>query len=307
MQTRPAHRHLSSDLLVIAGGLVTSAITLGAVYWLATLDSEFQIMGWYALLVIPVGAIIVGIGAGSGYGLLSWRTGRKVGGGLLATVAVLLVAAYAGAQWLEYRGLVTEAGLSVGFFAYYDIVTRSMQFTFGRSSSPTGELGLLGYLFRILEIGGFVVGGVLVPLLLRSKPYCEACSLYMRSLSLGLIPAAVPTRKIKKRDAEALASQQEAMETAFEAGAEESQNALKAAESNDAGAIKGLLEKYASEKKAIAKLSHRFELVLSSCPRCNEGILSCRLHSGHGNEAKNELVGARDVPSTVSQMLAPKR
>ncbi len=163
-----------ADIFVVAGGLVTTVLTLGIVMLLNATIEDFNIMGWYAVFIIPAGAILVGAGAGSGYGLVSWVSGRKVGGLPLATVLLIQLVAYCGAQWLEFRSLdfVHENGTPVSFFEYFDATTRSMTFTFRHSSNPTGELGILGYLFRGLELLGFALGGLVIPGMLKAKPYC---------------------------------------------------------------------------------------------------------------------------------------
>lgn len=303
--TSSTHRPVVYDLLVVAGGLVTTLLTLVAVYWLAAKDSDFEIMGWYALLVIPAGAMLVGLASGSGYGLLSWKTGRKIGGGLLVVVGVLLVGAYGGAQWLEFAsyGLADDSGRAVGFFEYYDLVTRSMRLTLSRSDSPTGELGALGYIFRLLELCGFVGGGLIAPLALRSKPYCEACSTYMRSHSLGLIPAAAKTRKIKKGDTAAMASYEAEMRSAFDEGTAAANELMRAVEAADASRVNAVLDRYRTDKKATVRLLRRLEIVLSACPRCWNGFVSCKLHTGQGDKTSVEEVARQPASSTLSRML----
>ncbi len=62
---------------------------------------EFNPMGFYVNL-IPFGALIVGLLAGSGYGIGSWLTGAKMGRGLLVIVALLQIVAYFAAQYVEF-------------------------------------------------------------------------------------------------------------------------------------------------------------------------------------------------------------
>jgi hypothetical protein len=51
---------------------------LVGVYLLATNTKDFNIMGWYANYVLPIGALLVGLVASSGYGIASWITGQKI-------------------------------------------------------------------------------------------------------------------------------------------------------------------------------------------------------------------------------------
>src|SRR3954467_8419799 len=76
-------------LIVLLGGFITSALTLAGIYWLNRKSPDFHPMGFYANYVIPAGAILVGLVAGSGYGIASWLTGARIGRGLLWTVVAM--------------------------------------------------------------------------------------------------------------------------------------------------------------------------------------------------------------------------
>src|SRR5262245_22630652 len=88
---------------VLQSGLITSALALAGVYWLNKNTDDFNIMGWYADYIIPVGAVIVGFAAGSGYGLASWYTGVRISRWLLVTVLLLQAVSYVAAEYVEYR------------------------------------------------------------------------------------------------------------------------------------------------------------------------------------------------------------
>ena len=59
-------------------------------------------------MLLPIGAIFVGLVAGSGYAIGSWVTGAKIGDGLLVLVVLLQVCSYVGAQFLEYQQVRQE-------------------------------------------------------------------------------------------------------------------------------------------------------------------------------------------------------
>src|SRR5882762_1919210 len=195
-----AHEEQSYSLVLISG-LVTTGLALLGVYLLDTKTEDFHIMGWYANYILPVGALIVGVVASSGYGVGSWLSGIKITRGLLLAVLALQLAAYFAAQYIEFAShhLVHRNGKAVGFFEYFDFAARS--FAWKKHDGSGGEpLGLWGYAFRGLEIVGFAAGGLLVPALLSKAPYCESCRRYMRTRQLGLVPGSVPAKKVKKSD-----------------------------------------------------------------------------------------------------------
>src|SRR6185295_12313485 len=117
-QTIPYVQRQRSPSLVIICGLASTAATLLGVYLLNVFTDDFNIMGWYANYVLPVGAIMVGVAASSGYGLASWLTGIKITKSLLWIVLALQVAAYFVAQFIEFQSLHLvhqKTGQPVGF------------------------------------------------------------------------------------------------------------------------------------------------------------------------------------------------
>ena len=183
-----------ASVTVLLSGLATTALALVGVYLLSTNTDDFNIMGWYANYVLPIGALIVGFVAASGYGIASWRTGQKITRRLLWTVLAFQVVAYFVSQYIEFHslGLQYNDGTPVGFLTYFDFAARafSWQQKDGTAGSP---LGVWGYAFRLLEIVGFCGGSLAVPLLLRAVPYCESCQSYMKTKEAGLLPASVIT------------------------------------------------------------------------------------------------------------------
>jgi hypothetical protein len=294
-----------SDLVVVLIGLVTTLIALGGVYALNLFTDDLNLMGLYIVFVIPAGAIMVGIVAGSGYGIMSWFTGRKVGGGLLVAVLVLQILAYGAAQWVEFKSLqlVYENGEPVSFFDYFDHVTRSMTFSSRHSSTESSALGAWGYLFRLLELAGFALGGLVIPAALRTKPYCERCRTYMRTRTLVWLPAAVPTRKIPKKDTGAQLEYEQEMKQAFEQGMELAKGVTEAAASADAAFIRNTVDRHAGDKKQILKLLHRIEVKLSACPSCDNGLLVCVLSSGFGDSIQTQNLAEQPVTAGLVQSL----
>lgn len=300
----PTSQSPLGGLFVIIGGLITTVVTLGVVIWLAT-QTEFELMGFYFWFIIPVGAIAAGIGAGSGYGALSWMTGRKIGGLLLMIVVVLQLFSYGAAQFAEYKAIdprYEDTGESVSFTTYYDHITRSMTFSTRRSKTTTSELGALGYGVRLLEVIGFTLGGLIVPLVLSSKPYCEQCNVYMKTNTVGSIPAGIPTEKIKKKDTEAMQAYESAMEEAFNKGVEIAQSIGEAAEQEDLTKIQSHMNQDVTTVKDAGKLPARIDLQLSRCNTCGNGLIGLDMITGTGDNVKTEKLALIEIsPKVVNQ------
>ena len=109
LETRRVNR---PGLLVLTAGILTGMLTLAALYFLNIVFEEFHAMGFYINGVIPFGAILVGMLAGSGYGIASWLSGAKISGGLLVMVIALQIAVYFFAQYVEYLAMLADEGAS---------------------------------------------------------------------------------------------------------------------------------------------------------------------------------------------------
>ena len=273
-------------LFVIQTGLVTTAIALGIVYWLSH-HTEFDPMGFYVKLIIPLGAIGIGALAGSGYGIASAWSGAKIGRGLLLTVCALLVVAYFVAKYIEFRDLVTQYPQIAGwsFFDYYHFDTVNMTFTSTRSGSTPGDpLGMWGYAFRLLEIGGFVLGGLIVPGIMKSRPYCDACQRYQTTKELGLLPI-TPVNAVAAQTPEAAAEEASARYERLRGFAE----------AGDVDAFRAEIAPFASDQKAIGKQPTRTRLRLIYCKGCSTGRLEGALLSGKGENVKVDLLPGANV------------
>ncbi len=270
----PARRSSPSYSLVLYSGLATSALALLGVYLLDVSGSDFSIMGWYADYVLPIGALIVGVVASSGYGIASWVTGVKINRSLLWSVLAI--------QLLVY------------FAAHYDFIARS--FAWKQDNGSMGQpLGAWGYCFRLLEIAGFAGGSLIVPAILLKAPYCQACQRYMGTRQLSLLAASVPARKIKKSDAEGLAAYQAEQEKAFTRGKDIAAMLQNMATAGEAAGFRQTLSELEAKKKEAAKLLLRISVHLISCKECQAGSLLFKLVAGQGNRIKMTEIGRSPV------------
>jgi hypothetical protein len=276
-----------SSPIVLACGLATTAIALLGVYILDASSHDFHIMGWYADYVLPIGAVAVGFVAAAGYGLASWFSGVKITRRLLWAVLVLQLAAYFVAQYIEFSSLklIHRDGTPVGFLEYYDFMARSFAWQ-QRNGAAGAPLGLWGYAFRGLEVLGFLGGSMIVPLLLRNKPYCQPCRRYMRTRALIVWAASVPSRKIKKSYPAALESYEAEQIQADENGRKVWTALKEAASASKASEFQEMILSLQPQKKAAAKLPQRLILKLVHCRRCCSGRLQLDLIAGQGRELK---------------------
>jgi hypothetical protein len=264
-------------VLVVLAGLLTTALALVGVYLLDRVD--WNIMGWYADYVLPVGALMVGVTAASGYGVGSWKTGVKITGTLLVIVTVLLGGSYFAARYLEYRlaggqDLVGDDGSPLGFWTYFDLVTRAIAWEdHGKLGQP---LGAWGYALRALEVSGFVGGGVLVPVVLRRKPYCDGCQRYMRTRRLCVLPAGVSPSRNPFMGAEKKQERATAAQAAYTQALADVNALYEAATRGGDAAFHSTLEMCApqAEQRQYKKLTGFVSVDLVHCRSCNDGRLT---------------------------------
>jgi hypothetical protein len=240
---------------------------------------------WY---ILPIGAAAVGFVAGSGYGLASRFTGVKIRSGLLVTILGCQAAGYFAAQYVEYLQVAPcyEDGTPMSFLEYFDIIARSFAFK-GDDGSLGEPMGVYGYAFRILELAGFMVGGIIAPLILKGMPYCDLCQVYMKRRNLALVPAGVLPRKIKKKDLEAQAAYDAEIAKADEVADQAMARLTELAAAGNADEFFAIVSQIDATKKETAKLTRRILLQLAFCARCFAGHLQRTSITGQGKEIKS--------------------
>jgi hypothetical protein len=295
--------------IVLAAGIVTSALALLGVWWLDANTKDWHIMGWYGDYVIPAGAILVGLAAGSGYGVASYLTGLRIRRGLLWSVLGLQLAAYAAAQYLEFRALTSETpivdadGAPVSFARYYHFTATN--FAWDDHGRPGTPLGLWGYFFVGLGVIGFAAGGVLAPAVLIKAPYCEKCRLYMKGRNLALVPASVKARRVKDAAAQAAYAEENQRAQATAQGVLDRVAAHAA--KGDALAIKSELGPYpasGADARRTGRVARRLRLRLVSCRSCGNGYIQPTIMTGQGRSIRLQHLERSDVTPDVAHLLA---
>jgi hypothetical protein len=304
-------------LFILQSGIITSAIALAAVYFLNKHAQDVNIMGWYANYVIPLGAILVGLIAGSGYGIASWFTGAKISRGLLGAVVLLQTTAYFAAEYVEYREfrgmleqfrnvIVTETGESFeipGFVEYYQDKAESFAWQPKNGEGEGEPMGGWGYLFVGLGAIGFIAGGLIVPAALMAKPYCDACQTYKKTRNLGLLPASVAHRKVKKSDTEGQAAYVAEQAKAAEQGSEQLARLNELTTADDSAGYLAELNEYKGNQSDVKKLPRRIDISLQYCDTCHGGQLLYNVVTGTGDKATIEVLAAVPVSAAFTRAL----
>jgi hypothetical protein len=171
------------QMLVAAFGITTALLTGVALGYLEV-ESGFAFYSWMFWFVIPVGSILSGFCAASGYYAGAMLFHQKPAGGVLlnmlgASIGAFFIIHYIPYFMLEIDGIRIKEVIS--FWKYLDFDIRNTSLSFLRGSASTGELGgFLGYAYAILQLIGFSVGGFAVFGWLYQNPYCDNCSRYLK-------------------------------------------------------------------------------------------------------------------------------
>jgi hypothetical protein len=284
----PAKVSPSNLPLVLFAGAVTTVLTLAGVYQLEL--HGIAVMGWYANYILPAGAICAGLLAGSGAGIACWKSGTRVTKTTLFATGALMACAWGAARYLEYKVAVAQLGDDPpSFLVFFDYYARSITFEeHGKVGSP---VGFLGYGVRLLELAGFVAGGLAGPGVARARRYCDECSRYMRSkrvstLAIAGKPTLFGIGKMPAHEEEALATE----------GQRWLERVITAAAGSDAAALDYALGEhpYGTEAKRALAAAGRVEVAVARCPGCGRGELIISHFAGTTRKAKR--VGQTVMP-----------
>ena len=186
------------DLTISAGGAATTAATVGLLMWIYN-SYGIDLSSFSFWFVIPVGALLAGAAAASGYYFVAKWTHTMPTRRIMVNSIIIAGGAWMSLLWLKYVGMTFEDGTRVrdfvDFWTWFKITTENMSLNIGArggSGVETGALGALGYVRQVIQFAGFAAGGLAVYAFLADAPICVNCRRYAktRSLTKALEPAA---------------------------------------------------------------------------------------------------------------------
>jgi hypothetical protein len=305
-------------LWVLLAGLLTTAASLAGQYLLSA-HSDVQIMGLYGDYVFPVGAMLVGLVASSGYALTSLWLGVRIRKGLLVTIVLLMLIAYFAAEFIEFKSrgqlfapndpntiAVNPSPDSVlpgyhplGFWEYFHL--KAINFTWKKENDKDKDnapLGMWGYAFVLLGIAGFTCSGLILPVVIGARSYCEPCRRYMKRRPIAFLPASMPYKKFSKNQAAEKAEYNKQHQATWDQASAKTQAMIDAAKRGDAPAFSQLLPDPPSSRKQVDKLPRRIAVSFWRCPACASGYMEIKMSTGQGKQTK--------VTRLAKEKLAPE-
>lgn len=174
---------LAANIGVAVFGILSFGLTVAVV---ATVGSAtgFNIFTFSFWLVLPVGALLTGVAAASGYYFGSLLFHVRPTRVLLVQMVILAALSMLAIYYAEYLTVKEGSRAGIGFWQYVHnhLTNSSLNIDFIISVS-TGRIGLFGYVFAAIEFVGFLAGGYFTFLFLRNAHACPKCNLYYRKVA----------------------------------------------------------------------------------------------------------------------------
>lgn len=167
--------------VVMLAGLFTSCV-ISAVMAFGEIFTGYSIYGWLLWAVVPVGAILAGMGGAGGCYYAALWTNYYPRFLFFVGVVFLAVFTLVATHYLVWANL-TEEGVAlktiIGFKDYLNVISHDVSLT-SKSHSNGVSLGELSVWYYALQIAGFVAGGMMIYVFLSDRPYCAPCSRYRK-------------------------------------------------------------------------------------------------------------------------------
>ena len=108
------------DFVVLMGGVATSFAALVLLFLLGLFNIDP--MSYYIVFIIPIGALAVGLAAGSGYALASWIRSVFVQRSTKIIIFALGAVTYILAHYITYRLTLAAEGVATDAFSFVDYI-----------------------------------------------------------------------------------------------------------------------------------------------------------------------------------------
>lgn len=184
-------RGLSMELVTTLAGIV-AAIGMVAVNIVAQRALDLDLLGLTYAFILPAGAILGGLGAAGGYYVAARITSTLPSRRMLFEMMAIGLSTWLLMHWVAYATMhFTDGALvrdAVSFTDYLQLRAEHLQLTIenagGTNGTTTPELGLLGYAHELVQIAGFLAGGLMMWTFLKRLEACTRCSRYAHTLPL---------------------------------------------------------------------------------------------------------------------------
>lgn len=171
--------------------LSCSAGLLAEVYTRRLIGIDLFSFSWW--LILPIGAIILGLISGVGFSVGSYVTHHKPQWYDAAVIATLLILTIAATQYVDYSTFVLPNGQKASdladFETFFRLSTETAHLRVGRTlHADAGEVGWFGYILFAVEVAAFLIAGISNYAIILGFPACHTCPTYLRKIKTRSTP-----------------------------------------------------------------------------------------------------------------------
>lgn len=172
---------LGVGLFGLATSILVAVADAALAHWLG-----FDLFSFSFWVIVPVGAILLGMFAASGYYFGATWFQKRASRLLLLQMVVIAALAQCLIYWLGYMSVTLDDGRKLAtlipFSEYMDVILTKAHYRIGRGQVDTGEVGSMGYWLAGLQFVGFLLGSLVMYLVLTVKAACAPCDLYLKRI-----------------------------------------------------------------------------------------------------------------------------
>jgi len=147
----------------------------------------FNLFSFNLYAIVPIGGMIAGFAACSGYYFASIKFDLRPNRMVLSQMVLSAALAQLMIYYAEFRLMRFEDGTAVstvmGFLDYVQAYLRSTHIYGGRGFRDLGALGGIGWFIAVIEYLGFLLGGLAAYLALLTHPVCQSCARYLKTVA----------------------------------------------------------------------------------------------------------------------------
>lgn len=283
-------------------GLLWAVLSLVGFTWLSE-SHDINLMGYY-ISFLPFGALFGGVLGGTGFGLASKSLGLRISKKQVYLIALSFLCAYWAERYAEYlviHPVFKDTQEAVPFWAYTDYVARHWTFS-EEGKAPGAALGKLGYLVLFAENAGFILGGIVVPAIVRELPYCWHCDHYMKTRTLGHLAASIPYGNVVVTDKAAVEAHGKKFQEALDKAQEHVDRLKLLAKEGRGMDFNATLN--ATKRSDKAELPIQVRVNLQECPACHSGRVKVETLTKNGEKVETSLLFEEQVVPTFVNNLA---
>ncbi len=158
-------KNLFARFGTVLGGLLTTVLVV-VVNDRATKLTEFGVFNWSCWFAVPVGAVVCGIFAASGYLFGSRFCHQRPSATLWLQMMAIAALAQCSIYWIAYTRAISE-----GAFTFSDYLVFILpEPIYMPLQNYRGRLTLMGYAMALVQYGGFLLGPIAAFAYLKGKP-----------------------------------------------------------------------------------------------------------------------------------------